>query len=335
MFEADGGRTNSTVAANPSCYTTCFWLPRSTLDSNFQQEVFPSPLITCIRETASHYSHKRFSNSSFKFRRVLTERPEINQAWSSQKPARFPRRFQEASSESLQWLHAPQIPRNTKKRSGTRKSSHNIHTVCPTASGWHSCYCLGSLHHEQEAERAAQEATDLPKPTASTCQQVAPASPFSNEHDPQVCVTQPGSQTPVAKRLPQGSEPRERPRRARGSPGGVQPHDCPGRRAGWERFGRSRAALVLPSAAVAAPLPPLPQRSPPQLGSPSSPRPRDLAGTPRPPLARAAAPPAVTAGLRAQPPARYRNAPITAAHGTRAEGSLTKALFRIKVVTCR
>lgn len=51
-FEADESRTNSTAAANPSWYTTCYWFPRSTLDSNFQQEVFPSPLITCVSEIA-------------------------------------------------------------------------------------------------------------------------------------------------------------------------------------------------------------------------------------------------------------------------------------------
>lgn len=157
-FEADGSTTNSTVAANPSCYTTYFWFPRSTLDSSFQQEVFPSPLITCINETASHYSYTSFCNSSFKFRRLLTKRPKISQAWSSEKPAKFPRWFQEALSESLQWLHAP---RNTEKGSGPGKAATTATRFVPQTETWgcprapafwgsHSSYC-SDLQHEEEA----------------------------------------------------------------------------------------------------------------------------------------------------------------------------------------
>lgn len=144
-----------------------------------------------------------------------------------------------------------------------------------------------------------------------TCPQVTPASPFSKLLIIKTtlrCVTRSGSETPVGS-APTGSEHRERPRRARGSSGhrGVRPHNSPAGRAGWNGRGRSAPSLPFPPS---LPLPPpLPQRSPPRapLGSPSSPRPRDLAGTARPTLARAAGRHRNGGSVRAAP--RYRNAP--------------------------
>lgn len=174
-FEADGSRTNSTVEANPSCYTTYFWSPRSTLDSNFHQEVFPSPLITGISETASHYSYNTGCSSSFQFT------PKRNQGCNPEKPARFPRRFQEAlvSPSSDRTLH--KSPETSEKVRDQERQPQHPHE-CSTDRDLGFCtpgvtqqLLFGFTASRQGGVRAAQKQQICQKPKLSTGAPNAPA----------------------------------------------------------------------------------------------------------------------------------------------------------------
>lgn len=151
-------------------------LPATQLDSGFPKAFWnlnsskrdlPSSQIASISKTASPHSHKSLCNSSFKFGRVLTKRPKMNQAWSSEKPARFPRRVQEALSESSSDCMAHRAPESG---SGPGEATHNIHVgLChghrfETNFQGNTVVVLWIYIITKRRHNGSIQATDQPKP---------------------------------------------------------------------------------------------------------------------------------------------------------------------------